>query len=744
MRKLMKNFLLTIITSVIMGLYFLPIFSYAFADNIKYVALGDSIAYGYGLENRDSDSYASKVKEKYNIEDSNFQNLAISGMTCQEFFSKIQEEKYKNSIESADLITISIGSNELLRIVGQAISSVTGISSDDPDLTEKAQQKFLEAGVIEKYNMLTSIYNFFTSEETKEVIENAINTYNEYWIKSIKYIKQLNQNVEIVATEFYNPYYEIALLQYDLGGFVDEYIVKMNKILHQESNSEKEYKIAKIYSAFNTTNPRVTNVNIDFSAFNLDPHPNKLGHEIISTKIIDELTKVDVDTKKDISTLTINDLNDQLYTGREIKPEIIIKDGNYKLVENKDYTVSYTNNIKIGKANVIIIGIGNYKGKVEKTFNIREQNEPKENIENFSIEKVKNQTYLGSQITPKVMIKKENVQLQENTDYELKYKDNINVGKATIIITGIGDYTGTQNVNFEIVAKDINETEIQDIPDQKYTGDEISPELVVLNASIKLVEGKDYISKYKNNINKGEAEVEIIGKGNYTGTVTKKFNIIDDKAQKKSIEDLEITDIETKTYTGKLITPEVRIIDNEKVLIKNKDYKISYKNNINVGTGNALITGIGDYNGKVEKTFKIVKKDINYTNIKDIKDQEYTGKELEPEVIIFNDEVILEKNKDYTIEYINNKNEGTASIKIKGVGNYTGEATKTFNIISNNNRKENENSTVNDKDERRDKTIADKILPNTGKKIFLYFLISVVITGTVFYIKLKKYKKLKI
>ena len=57
----------------------------------KYLALGDSIAYGYGLDNKDTESYSAIVKNNYNIESSNFKNLGISGMTCEEFYSKIQE-----------------------------------------------------------------------------------------------------------------------------------------------------------------------------------------------------------------------------------------------------------------------------------------------------------------------------------------------------------------------------------------------------------------------------------------------------------------------------------------------------------------------------------------------------------------------------------------------------------------------------------------------------------------------------
>ena len=72
----------------------------------------------------------------------------------------------------------------------------------------------------------------------------------------------------------------------------------MNVILTSYSNSEKEYKIAKIYSSFNTTNPRITNVNISATKFNVDPHPNVLGHEIICTKILDALSNVTTNISK--------------------------------------------------------------------------------------------------------------------------------------------------------------------------------------------------------------------------------------------------------------------------------------------------------------------------------------------------------------------------------------------------------------------------------------------------------------
>ena len=135
-------------------------------------------------------------------------------MTCAEFYQIIQTKEYTDAIESADLLTVSIGSNELLGIVTKAVSMVTEIPSDDPEFLIKAQEKFIKAGALEKMRMLTAIYNYFTSEESKVEIENAIKSYGENWNNAVLYIQQKNPRITIVATEFYNPYYEFLLCFY--------------------------------------------------------------------------------------------------------------------------------------------------------------------------------------------------------------------------------------------------------------------------------------------------------------------------------------------------------------------------------------------------------------------------------------------------------------------------------------------------------------------------------------------------
>ena len=328
----------------------------------------------------------------------------------------------------------------------------------------------------------------------------------------------------------------------------------------------------------------------------------------------------------------------------------------------------------------------------------------------------------------------------------MDYKNNINVGTATIVISGVGNYIGIVEKEFNIIAKDIKNTTIIDIPDQVYTGAEIVPQLEILDGSAKLVKDVDYTVEYRNNIDKGTGTVTVKGKGNYTGRVEKQFNIIERKQEeKKDISKLNISDIPDKIYTGKLITPEVVIKDGEKTLIKNTDYIINYFNNMNVGVGKISIVGIGQYTGKVEKNFNILRKNISNTTIKDIEDQLYTGKEIEPELVITSDYIQLKEGIDYTKEYKNNIEEGTAIIEIKGIGNYTGTATKTFNINrKEENKKQDNNSQAEEKtnSNKEDNTIADKKIPLTGKKVLIcMFVVLDIIIAVIFFIK---YNKLKI
>lgn len=154
--------------------------------------------------------------------------------------------------------------------------------------------------------------------------------------------------------------------------------------------------------------------------------------------------------KKDINNLSVNiDISNKEYTGQEIKISIIIKDNQYILLEGTDYIVEYENNMNPGTATAIIKGQNNYKGEILRTYEIA-----KRDISNLIINvNTDDYIYTGETIEPLVEIICDGRVLQLKEDYEVSYENNINVGTATVTITGIGYYKGTVEKKFEIYKK---------------------------------------------------------------------------------------------------------------------------------------------------------------------------------------------------------------------------------------------------------------------------------------------------
>ena len=152
----------------------------------------------------------------------------------------------------------------------------------------------------------------------------------------------------------------------------------MNEILNSNTT---DYEIAKIHDKFNTQG--LTNVNISLTDFNIDPHPNVAGHKVIADTIID-LLQVSGE-KTDINECNFPEINDQIYTGEKIEPELEIKDTEGKiLVKNEDYEIFYSNNIEVGQATITINGIGNYTGTHTISFEIIGDEENDNNNSNNS------------------------------------------------------------------------------------------------------------------------------------------------------------------------------------------------------------------------------------------------------------------------------------------------------------------------------------------------------------------------
>ena len=291
----------------------------------------------------------------------------------------------------------------------------------------------------------------------------------------------------------------------------------------------------------------------------------------------------------------------------------------------------------------------------------------------ISVEAIADQTYTGSALTPKVVVKAGSKVLTQNVDYTVLYSNNVNVGTASVKITGKGSYKGSYTENFKIVACSIAQATCSRIADQTYSGKAIEPTFTVTYKNRTLRTGTDYTVSFKDNVKIGTATVIITGKGNFEGTKEITFKIT-----KPS--EITVESIADQTYTGSALTPKVVVKEGSKVLTKNVDYTVSYSNNINVGTASVKITGKGSYKGSYTVNFKILPCAISKAGIRKIIDQRYNGNEIKPSVSLTYKYKTLKKGTDYTVSYSNNINAGTATVTITGIGSYEGTASTTFQI----------------------------------------------------------------
>ena len=329
------------------------------------------------------------------------------------------------------------------------------------------------------------------------------------------------------------------------------------------------------------------------------------------------------------------------YTGSEIKVKNlkvydVTKAGEENkgllLVEGKDYDIAYSKNINAGKAAAITLtGKNGYTGKFVQKFTIGKKNLGVENDPDLVWNCDQTVAYTKSKAVPQCAITYKGVTLREKKDYTVKCANNNATGKkATITITGKGNYEGTKKFDYDVIAPNSK--------DALYVADIAVPKNVAkLKTSVKVYEkstgkalkaGTDYdknsiklyveVDKSGNGGTRNvidtdlkagqEIKAEITLKGNYepkdsNSKATYTFYLYDNK-----VATFKVLKVATQEYTGKEVTPKLTVQskDGKTTMKKDVDYKVVYSNNIERGKGKATVTGISDRcRGVKTVTFKI-------------------------------------------------------------------------------------------------------------------------------------------
>ncbi len=168
---------------------------------------------------------------------------------------------------------------------------------------------------------------------------------------------------------------------------------------------------------------------------------------------------------------------------------------------------------------------------------------------------------------------------------------------------------------------------------------------------------------------------------------TDNYNVTDAKyvieTGTKDIQSGELTGIVDKEYTGESITQDVTVLLNGAPL-NTTYYEVTYENNKNAGTATVVVYGRNGYSGTLRGTFTITPVDLQNAEVKLEKTRyEYTGSDICPVPEVIYNGIALVKDKDYILIYSDNKEAGTATVTVKGTGNYTGDISVEFTIVNN-------------------------------------------------------------
>ena len=221
--------------------------------------------------------------------------------------------------------------------------------------------------------------------------------------------------------------------------------------------------------------------------------------------------------------------------------------------------------------------------------------------------------YDGNEKKPAVTVKNGSILLEEDVDYSVEYRDNINAGTAAVILTGLGDYEGNREESFtikkaapslsfkntEVVKKTTDGSftnTLTKTTDGAITYASNNTSVAVVNAS----SGKVTIKRAGTAVITASAAAGqnySAGKASYVLTI----NAVDIKNSKVVFPNADYT------YNGKAFEPAPVVTLNGIELVSGTDYKTAYRNNVNAGTATITINGTGSYTGTKTADFKINK-----------------------------------------------------------------------------------------------------------------------------------------
>ena len=528
----------------------------------------------------------------------------------------------------------------------------------------------------------------------------------------------------------------------------DNTVVGTGKVTIKATNVNDTQIVGEYTTTFNVVNATITAADVSFAK------GTKINNKTYSVKTALGTKSTDATTGKEIivdNTDITAELSKIVYTGSAIEPlkeafsNLVLTNSatvtDQKLILGTDYDLVYENNTDSNYVSkkvptIKLVFKGNYSGTISYKFNI---DRAVAKVEAADLEYVPGKN--SYDIVAKVTVdgkdvptsaytvtttskatsavnannEAEGVVVFENKNYKIKDvvvdEDDENnrvtdITKVTYVggITKDGRYC--IRIKTALTGRKLSNCTATVEGNYVYTGEAISPKLVVKDGNTTLVEGVDYTIVSKTGTNAGAAHVTIQGKGNYKGTLTVDYTIAKANLANAVVESSKDKKADKSNYdtpyTGLAVDPDIatvkignKVLTEYDPITKKGDYTIKWDDAVEVGTYNFTITALaGSQNveGEYKGTFKVTPNKLTAhfatkvgnkavtngdTLDKSLTGVSYTGSAITIDSFktkyVLVDGVTgktLTEGKDYELVYTDNVNAGKAKVVAYGLGNH--------------------------------------------------------------------------
>ena len=281
--------LLGALCALMLAVGLLPVRALAADGAASYLALGDSVTSGYGLA-EGGRAFPDLVAQELGVD---YVNAGQPGLTSAELLSQVQDPEMADAITDADVITVTIGGNDLMNALYAYLADVI---NNDPQLSaelggamtpEFVQDRLFDENGMTNRPLINRLMPFIEEFPDSPVFGEALDAFAANLTGIVETINGLNPDVVLVVANQYNPYGHLQ--DEDLQPLVDAFercaLAACDAV---GVVTAERASFADLFPAFRNAEENPCNAAIvDETTVNLDFHPNAYGHELIAQAVVD-------------------------------------------------------------------------------------------------------------------------------------------------------------------------------------------------------------------------------------------------------------------------------------------------------------------------------------------------------------------------------------------------------------------------------------------------------------------------